>query len=332
MAALVRSAALTHFAELAAACGLDARTLVAAAGLPPRCLGEPDLKVPAHLVGQLLEQAAAQAGEPAFGLRLAESRRLSNLGPLALLVRDEPTLRRALEALMQHIHVHNEAVAVQVDEFGGLLAVRTELTHDGEGSQRQATELVVGVTCRVLQIFMGAHWHPRLVCFTHAAPPRLAVHHRVLGPAVEFGHEFNGIVCNAADLDAPNPGADPVMARYSQSLLAPALARSDRYVDRVRQLIVLLLPRGLCRVEVVAQHLGVDRRTVHRKLVDEDSSFSDLLEAERRALAARYVEGTDRPLTDIAALLGFSAPSVFSRWHAASFGVSAARRRSATRR
>ena len=332
MAALVRSAALTHFAELAAACGLDARALVAAAGLPPRCLGEPDLKVPAHLVGQLLEQAAAQAGEPAFGLRLAESRRLSNLGPLALLVRDEPTLRRALEALMQHIHVHNEAVAVQVDEFGGLLAVRTELTHDGEGSQRQATELVVGVTCRVLQIFMGAHWHPRLVCFTHAAPPRLTVHHRVLGPAVEFGHEFNGIVCNAADLDAPNLGADPVMARYSQSLLAPALARSDRYVDRVRQLIVLLLPRGLCRVEVVAQHLGVDRRTVHRKLVDEDSSFSDLLEAERRALAARYVEGTDRPLTDIAALLGFSAPSVFSRWHAASFGVSAARRRSATRR
>ena len=332
MAALVRSAALTHFAELAAACGLDARALVAAAGLPPRCLGEPDLKVPAHLVGQLLEQAAAQAGEPAFGLRLAESRRLSNLGPLALLVRDEPTLRRALEALMQHIHVHNEAVAVQVDEFGGLLAIRTELTHDGEGSQRQATELVVGVTCRVLQIFMGAHWHPRLVCFTHAAPPRLAVHHRVLGPAVEFGHEFNGIVCNAADLDAPNPGADPVMARYSQSLLAPALARSDRYVDRVRQLIMLLLPRGLCRVEVVAQHLGVDRRTVHRKLVDEDSSFSDLLEAERRALAARYVEGTDRPLTDIAALLGFSAPSVFSRWHAASFGVSAARRRSATRR
>jgi AraC-like DNA-binding protein len=332
VAALVRSAALTHFAELAAACGLDARALVAAAGLPPRCLGEPDLKVPAHLVGQLLEQAAAQAGEPAFGLRLAESRRLSNLGPLALLVRDEPTLRRALEALMQHIHVHNEAVAVQVDEFGGLLAIRTELTHDGEGSQHQATELVVGVTCRVLQIFMGAHWHPRLVCFTHAAPPRLAVHHRVLGPAVEFGHEFNGIVCNAADLDAPNLGADPVMARYSQSLLAPALARSDRYVDRVRQLIVLLLPRGLCRVEVVAQHLGVDRRTVHRKLVDEDSSFSDLLEAERRALAARYVEGTDRPLTDIAALLGFSAPSVFSRWHAAIFGVSAARRRSATRR
>jgi AraC-like DNA-binding protein len=329
MAALVRSAALTHFAELAQACGLDPRALVVAAGLPARCLSDPDLKVPTQGVGRLLEAAAAQSGEPAFGLRLAESRRLSNLGPLALLVRDEPTLRRALEALMRHIHVHNEAVVVQVDEYGGLVAIRTELLAEGTGSLRQATELVVGVTCRVLQVFMGAGWRPRLVCFSHPAPASLAVHHRVLGPAVEFGHEFNGIVCNAADLDAPNPGADPVMARYSQRLLAPSLARSARLTDRVRQLIVLLLPRGLCRIEVVAQHLGVDRRTVHRKLVDEGTSFSALLEAERRALASRYVEGTDRPLTEIAALLGFAAPSAFSRWYRGSFGRSAARQRKA---
>jgi AraC-like DNA-binding protein len=329
VAALVRSAALTHFAELAAACGLDARALVAAAGLPPRCLGEPDLKVPAHLVGQLLEQAAAQAGEPAFGLRLAESRRLSNLGPLALLVRDEPTLRRALETLMHHIHVHNEAVAVQVDELGGLLVIRTELSADGAGSLRQATELVVGVTCRVLQVLMGAHWQPRLVCFTHAAPPSLALHRRVLGPAVEFGHEFNGIVCNAADLDAPNPGADPVLARYSQRLLQPTLARGASFRGRVRQMIVLLLPRGLCRVDVVAQHLGVDRRTVHRKLAAEGSSFSAIVEAVRRELAQRYVEGTEQPLLDVSGRLGFAAPSAFSRWYRAGFGQSAQRRRAA---
>jgi AraC-like DNA-binding protein len=121
----------------------------------------------------------------------------------------------------------------------------------------------------------------------------------------------------------------PAPARYSQKLLASVLAHSARFTDRVRQLVVLLLPRGLCRVDVVAQHLGVDRRTVHRKLLAEGTSFSALLEAERRALASRYVEGTDRPLTDVAALLGFAAPSAFARWHAASFGCSAARRRAA---
>lgn len=327
MTTLVRSAALNQFANVAASCNLNARALLSEVGLPARALDDPDLKVPTHLVVRLLHLAAERGHEPAFGLRMAESRRLSNLGPLALLVRDEPTLRDALEALMRHAHLHNEGVAVRVEAYGGLVVIRTELTGTGAALPDQASELVVGATFRVLQVFMGSAWRPRLVCFRHRAPRSLAVHHRVLGPAVEFGHEFNGIVCNAADLDSPNPGADPVLARYSQKLLAPALASSARAADRVRQLIVLMLPRGLCRVEVIAQHLGVDRRTVHRWLEAEGTSFSALVAAERGELATRYVEGTERPLSEVAALLGFTAPSAFSRWHVAEFGVSAAQRR-----
>ena len=330
MSALVRSAALTQFAELATARGLDPAELLATVGLPRRCLDEPDLKIPAEAVGRLLELAAQRAGEPAFGLCLAESRRLSNLGPLAMLVRDEPTLRNALEALIRHIHLHNEALAVRVEQVSNLVVIRAELVAEGAASLRQATELVVGVTYRVLQILIGTAWHPRLVCFTHTAPARLGVHRRVLGSAVEFGHEFNGIVCNAADLDAPNPGADPVLARYSQRLLASTLARGARMGDRVRQQVVLLLPRGLCRVEVVAQHLGIDRRTVHRRLAAESSSFSAIVEAVRRELAQRYVAGTARPLLEVAGLLGFGSASSFSRWYRGSFGSSAARRRAAT--
>lgn len=328
MPALVRSASLTHFAELAASCGLDGRALVREAGLPARCLDEPDLKVPTRQVGRLLELAAQRAKEPAFGLRMAESRRLSNLGPLGLLVRDEPTLRSALEALMRYIHLHNEAVAVRVEQVSNLVVIRAELDPEGAASVRQATELVVGVTFRVLQLFMGSTWQPRLVCFSHRAPASLAVHQRVLGPAVEFGHEFNGIVCNAADLDAPNPGADPVMARYAQGLLGKTVDVQAKLTDRVRQLVVLLLPRGLCRVDVVAQHLGLNRRTVARRLAAEQTSFSDLVDDLRRDLFARYLDDGARTLTEVSALLGFSAPSAFSRWHRQQFGKAARQLRS----
>src|SRR6187200_2845993 len=150
MTAFIRSAVLTSFADLAAACGLDARALLADAGLPQRCLDEPDLKVPARAVAHLLELAAQRGHEPAFGLRLAESRRLSNLGPLGLLVRDEPTLRAALEAVMHHLHVHNEALAIAVEQHSNLVVVRLELTVEGQTSLRQSIELAVGVTFRVL--------------------------------------------------------------------------------------------------------------------------------------------------------------------------------------
>ncbi|HET7525031.1 MAG TPA: AraC family transcriptional regulator ligand-binding domain-containing protein [Burkholderiaceae bacterium] len=331
MSALVRSAALTHLPEVAAACGLDARALVAEVGLPPRCLDEPDLKVPAQAVGRLLELAAERGQEPAFGLRMAQSRRLSNLGPLGLLVRDEPTLRTVLDALMQHIHVHNEALALRVEESGNLVVIREELIGERGQSLRQATELVVGVTFRVLSLFLGVGWRPRLVCFSHRAPASLRAHRAFFGDAVEFGHEFNGIVCNALDLDAPNPAADPVMARYSQRLLQRDLGPSARLSDRVRQLVVLLLPRGHCRVEVVAQHLGIDRRTVARHLGAEGTTFSALVDGVRDDLLSRHLADRGSALADLSALLGFSAPSAFARWHRARFGVSARSLRSPAR-
>jgi AraC-like DNA-binding protein len=323
MTAQVRSASLTCFAQIAAQCGLNARTLVAEVGLPARCLDDPDLKVPAHAVGRLLELAAARGNEPAFALRMAESRRLSNLGPLGLLVRDEPTLRHALEALVRHIHLHNEALAVSVEQVSNLVVIREELSAEGAGSLRQATELVVGVTFRVLRVFMGAEWHPRLVCFSHRPPSNVSVHRRVFGRAVEFGHEFSGIVCNARDLDAPNPGADPVMARYTRRLLEPGLTANARFRDRVRQLVVLLLPRGHCRVEVVAQHLGVDRRTVARRLESDGTTFSGIVDVVRGELLSRYLTDAAKPLTEVSSLLGFSAPSAFSRWHRSRYGGAA---------
>jgi AraC-like DNA-binding protein len=349
---LVRSASLTHFADIAVRYGLEPGRLVRELGLPLRCLDEPDLMVPARLVVGLLERAAALSGEPAFGARMAELRRLSNLGPLALLVRDEPTLRAALEALVRHLHLHNEALSVRLEQVGTLVHIQVELWADQGEPTAQATELAVGVTFRVLGIFMGSGWRPRLVCFSHGcqSPPAglglgrpatsapTTTHHRLFGPFVEFGQLFSGIVCESADLDAPNPAADPVMARYSRRLLAQDLERAAtraRMADRVRQLVVMLLPHGHCRVETVAHHLGIDRRTVSRHLLAEGTTFSEVVDGVRADIVARHLGGESsggaqrppkRPLADLAALLGFSAPSAFTRWHRQRFGRAPSRR------
>jgi AraC-like DNA-binding protein len=294
-------------------------------GLPARCLDDPDLRVPFASVVRLLELAAARAHEPAFGLRMAESRGLSNLGTLGLLLRDEPTLRDALEATVRYVHLQNEAMAVEVEQVdkGSLVIIRIGLATAQGQVLRQAIELCVGVTFRFLSIFLGADWHPKLVCFSHRAPARLEVHRRVFGEAVEFGHEFSGIVCNAADLDARNPGADPVMARYAQRLLEREPQPARLWSLRVKQLALMLLPRGHCRVEVVAQHLGVDRRTVSRRLAEEATSFSQIVEDLRAELLTHYRADDTRPLGEVAALLGFSAPTNFSRWHRTRFGHAA---------
>jgi AraC-like DNA-binding protein len=66
--------------------------------------------------------------------------------------------------------------------------------------------------------------------------------------------------------------------------------------------------------------MGVDRRTVHRRLADEGVTYSGIVDAVRRELAARYIKDRTRSLAEVSSLLGFAAPSAFSRWYRQQFG------------
>ncbi len=55
-------------------------------------LDEPDLMIPVEAVGRLLQASATASGNESFGLYMARSRLLSNLGAVGLLMRDQATL------------------------------------------------------------------------------------------------------------------------------------------------------------------------------------------------------------------------------------------------
>ena len=206
--------------------------------------------------------------------------------------------------------------------------LREELIVGGSGSVRQSTELAIGVAFRMLRTFLGSEWRPRRVCFAHDAPADRSIHERVFGRNVEFGHDFNGIVCARADLEVVNPDADPEVARLARQMLeANPASKAPDMSTRVRELVVMLLGGGTCTIDRVAQHLGIDRRTIHRHLAREGKTFSGLVEAVRRELAERYVKEPHRSLAEVSSLLGFSAPSGFSRWYRQRFKAKPSERR-----
>jgi AraC-like DNA-binding protein len=319
--ALVRSASLTNYAEVARKVRLDPYRMLNEFGIPQRSLQDPDLMVPLDSVRQLLEASAERSGVEAFGLLMAEERRLSNLGPLGLLVREQPTLRGVLEACHQYGKRLNAGLFLTVEEAGDVIVLREELVTGHSGSVRQTTELAIGVAFRMLRTFFGVDWRPRRVCFAHDAPADRSVHQRVFGRNVEFGHDFNGIVCARSDLELPNPNGDPKLAQLAREMLdADRTDREQDITTQVRELVIALLSTGSCSVERVAQHLGVDRRTIHRRLSSEGQTFSGIVDAVRRELAPRYLKSRRRAVADVAALLGFSAPSSFSQWYRRQFG------------
>jgi AraC-like DNA-binding protein len=330
MSYFLRSASLTNYVEVARAVGLDPHQMLRAAKISRDVLLDPDIRIPAASVAQLLEASARAANVEDIGLRLAELRQFSNLGPLAFVVREEPTLRRALESMVRYMSLQNEALAMRVEEMDGLVVIRLQLLSDQPGSLRQAIELAAGVMFRMLSVFLGSSWRARSICFAHAPPESQGAYQRVFGMPALFNQDFDGIVCVGKDLEAPLPSYDPVMAQQVKRYLGTLLAQSNTTMaDKVRKLVYALLPSGMCSIDRVAQHLGVDRRTVHRRLAQDGTTYSDIVNEARAGLATRYIENRARPLSEVATLLGFSSLSAFSRWFGNQFGCSVSKWRTA---
>ncbi|AQW56013.1 MULTISPECIES: AraC family transcriptional regulator [Streptomyces] len=323
MKPLVRNAALNSYVELSRSLGIDPRILMKRVGLDPVGLAVQDRWISGVAVTQLLELSAAASCREDFGLLLAERRRLSNLGPISLVIREEPDVRSAVELLVRHEHMYNEMLHSRLSAANGLATLKVALEPGEAMPARQAIELAVGVFHQVLRGFLGARWQSVSVCFTHSAPSDIGTHRRVFGPVVEFDREFNGIVFYASDLSVPNHMSDPLLHTYARQYFdSIAVSRDTTVADRVRELIEVLLPTGRCSIEQVACSLGVDRRTVHRHLSASGESFSSLLNTTRTQLAEQLVANQRRSLTEISGLLGFSAPSAFSRWFSERFGCS----------
>src|SRR5262249_41518854 len=144
MPRLIRSAALSNYVEVARSVGLDPHRMVAECGLPPACLSDPEVKVSVMAIGRLLEESAKRSGKADFGLRLADQRSLSNLGALALLVREQPIIRKALEVLVDYMFLHSDALLLKMEEVDGLAILSFAIDVERPIPVRQGVELGVG--------------------------------------------------------------------------------------------------------------------------------------------------------------------------------------------
>jgi len=234
-----------------------------------------------------------------------------------------------IEALIEYQPMLGDAFVFRLEESDGAAIFHTDIV--GGLGGRQGIELMMGFAYRLITAFVGGRCSPESAHFIHEAPDDLAVHRRLFDCPLVFGSDFNGFVCDSEAMDAPNPGAEPILAEHARrylDMIAPAFD-DDRILARARRSLQLLLPAGRASLEQVAETLGLRPRALQRLLEKEGETYGGLLNAVRRELATRYLSNSGRSVTSVAELTGYATPSAFARWFSAEFGMSPAAWRSA---
>lgn len=270
------------------ACGLDVRAICQRCGLAYAELDDPDARVPRDASGLVWREAARVSDHPRLGLDAAMRMPIGLNNLLAHLVMVSPTLldgfqragryqRTLTHANVLSVRAHGDAVALVLARVDGDLPV----TH-------HEIEFQAGLLARFGSFVLGDAWRLAEVRFEHPTPPGgRAAHEAAFGCTVRFAASENALVVPYEVIALPSPHHSPGMMR---TLEAEVAAVADRLgaPTTTAEVRVRLRDGQRCRtcdVATIASELHVSVRTLQRRLGEEGTRFSDVLDMARRDLA-----------------------------------------------
>lgn len=300
--------------------GEDAGALFARAGLADfeeNAAQAPDLLALSDQFSLLWEALAAAAGDPLLGFRIFPPDPLSWLGALGHLMLAAPTLKNAADSLMRYLPLFSPIVRATIEPTGEHTRVGLHLIGSARPVPQQRYDFTWNLLLSTLRFVAGRPaLRPALVEYAYPAPAASSQYEQRFGCPVRFGAPGNALAFANADLLAPIPTASPLAAAGLTRLLDEKLAVAERssVAARVRALLPAMIDEGAALVrDTVARRLAISERTLQRRLADEGTDFSTLLDEVRRAIAQQQLGSDKTSLKHLSYKLGFADPSAFHR-------------------
>lgn len=322
----ISAVAASGLPGLIAACGGDPERIFGAARLEAWAVSNPDSVLDLRRYCDVFEQAARQTGIDHFGLRFGRAYRLEDMGALSLLALNSPTIGAALKNFCQYFPAVQEHSTLSLRDDGDLLHLEYQIRDGRITQRRQDAELSIAIFNTLLGRCFGPGWAAEEIHFEHLRAAEPGVHRSLLAAPVYFAQKTNGILFRRTGLHRVLAGADPTRVPALQAELGrrAAQARPDDFIGQVVRQIRAGFGAGDADMHTVAASLGMSRTNLFRRLAAEGVDFSALTQTVRQELAMQYVREPHIPFTDIAAMLGYSELSAFSRAFKRWTGVSPA--------
>lgn len=294
--------------------GVDPLPLMEQAGLDINLLNIPDARYSVYAVRRLWQLIIQATGDRLVGLRVGQEIQASTLHGLGLAMMSSSSLSELLMLFVRYGKVISTTMQMSLEHnrTGTTLVLKTI-----EGSEPMNSALLA-VTAFIFRQACSLSQHHVVPEFVTLAIANSEDAHRLdeyFYTPVSLGAEQNAICFRYADTIEPYAGANAQLVALNEAVInqyLAQLARSD-FSSQVLAHIHALLSKGEPKLADIAALLNITPRTLQRRLEEEGHTFNALLDRERKTLAHDLLAHSDRTITEISFLLGFSDPSNFSR-------------------
>lgn len=293
------------------ALGVETIALCRACGIDPAVLDDADARVPIELTARIWPEGTRRFGRAGLGLHAGVALRFGMLEALDYAFATAPTLGDGLQRLASYFAVvTNGLTQIRVVPVDGGAALRVEYLPTPLDDLRD-----YGIAS-VVQRVRWAGAQPLRVELRGGPVASPSEYAALLACPVSFDQAASGVVITAADaaraMPAQYPGLHDVIAREMERALARAAADGDPLLDVRREVFATLGGAGPSLPDV-AKRLAVSERTLQRRLAEQQTTFSEVVDDVRRTVACDHLRRDALSVGEIGFVLGYSEPSAFSR-------------------
>jgi AraC-like DNA-binding protein len=296
--------------------GHDLAPVLSAMGVTVDDLHDVDGRIPRRAFLRAFEVAAELTGDPDLGLHVGEQVRPVHFGVLGYLMMSCETMKQAAD---RHRRWHELIADGEHVEYRreGNRSIHTEFFPDTEPFPP-----AVAIACAAASTVQFVRWLTGpddglvKVELPYPEPASRAEHDRLFRCELVFGTSHVVYWRDTHVVNRPLPQGDPALRRQMEERaekLAAARGAVDPLVGEVRALVARRIAEGLPDLEAAAADLGHAPRALTRRLAEQGTSYSAIVDETRHQLSLGYIKDASLSLLDIAYLVGFSEQSAFQR-------------------
>lgn len=313
--------ALQQYVRSAEACGLTREKILAEAGVQAEQLLDNNGRLPGDVLQRLLDYVLPRCGNPLFGLQTSHYIQPGSYSVMGYIAMTSNTLAEAVARMPQYEKLVGDMGTSTVEYEPGAIVVRWNCRFSDPLTRRHIVENVLASWTSYTRWMADApDLTPLAVRFEHDPPAdrSLLKHYQhIFRCPVYFNQPMSGLLVSPQifeyPLRQPDVNLRETLEQHAQASLA-ALKEKYSLSDQVRALLRSMLADGSPRKEFVADQMGMNVRTLHRKLADEDQSYQQILDDLRAELARKYLQQQHLSVEEIARKLGFTESRSFIRY------------------
>jgi AraC-like DNA-binding protein len=279
------------------------------------------VKLQLYRIG-FLDAAARLVGDDCFGFNLAKATDTRELGIIHYVFASSATALDAIKNLVRYHHLVNSTTTLALEETNQQIAIEVKFRPGLESFEKHIAEWGPTTFVAVLRFLTGVHIAPRSLTFIHQRTSGVENFRAFFGCPVRFGANRECIVFTRNALLAPIHTTDKFLLNLLKAFCEEAIGRRETVSTTTRasveKALLEFLPNGKATVANVATALIMSPRSLARRLADEGTSYTAVLDELRRDLAMRHLEDPTLAVSHIAWLLGYSEVTsfnhAFQRW------------------